>query len=465
MDVSPGGLLVERRDAEGAGKGLFATQSCPRSSTLFTIPAGAMINLRTLSPLYPAAGKLLLTANQMITLHLTLHMPREDGVSHDPGWGPYISTLPQDFESHPVTWAVRNHGGFASPTEEDLLSLLPPTILSALSGRVRLFMADWHAICQYTAAAPNIVSASSRTDLTSSDFRLENHNLLEDCLWAWLNVNTRCIYYQLDSATSAPENMTLCPILDFANHRPNNTHIVAVQPTSLFPPTPGSLGKGRHGLGGDYIFMSSSETPVHKDEELFLRYGSHSNRMLLVEYGFGNLWDEGECRDGKFGGEVDVQDMVEKLFAARGAVGRALKEVLETEGYWGDWTMHSQPVPAHPSYRLISALRLSQLAVDESEGEAFERALERWRAVLWGQEEQVSAENEQAWRDALLLMCERIAETATSGMAAVRERLPRERASGAGWTGWMLGNIERLWREEYEVAEAVASSVRGGVEF
>ena len=146
---------------------MFAVQSCPvstprfrfrddrtyssvqPSATLFTIPASAMINLRTLSPLYPAAGKLLLTANQMIPLHLVLHRPGEDGISRDPSWGPFISTMPRGFGSHPVTWAVRKRLGLATVLEEDLLSLLPPTTASAVNDRVRPFMADMKAICEY----------------------------------------------------------------------------------------------------------------------------------------------------------------------------------------------------------------------------------------------------------------------------------------------------------------------------
>lgn len=486
MDISPSGLLVERRDAKVAGKGLFALQSCPRSATLFTISASAMINLKTLSPLYPAAGKLLLTANQMITLHLMLHRPGDDGLSHDPAWGPYITTMPREFDSHPVTWAVRSQVRLATTLEQELLSLLPSRIVSVLNERVRLFLADWTAICKYSIAAPGIIARTSRHGLVSSAFHPDNHSLIEDCLWAWLNVNTRCIYYQLDPSPSAPENLTLCPVLDFANHRPNDTHIVPVLPSSLFPPSPGSFSKGRRNLGGDYMFISSSETPVNKDDELFLRYGSHSNRMLFVEYGFVNTWSKGACASGEFNGDVDLQDVVEEVLISKGAVGRLLREVLEEEGYWGysylfmyilrrpanifswpprnrDWTMHSQPKPAHPSYRLISALRLLHAIGNDMEEDKIDSVVERWRAVLWGQEEQISAKNEKAWRSTLIRICDQVAKTAKTGIESVQGR--SKQAEDPGWTGWVLGNIEMLWREECEVAEAVRRSVEAGTDF
>lgn len=170
-------------------------------------------------------------------------------------------------------------------------------------------------------------------------------------------VNTRCIYYQLDASPSAPDNLTLCPVLDFANHAPADTHIVPVLPSSIFPPTPGSKSRSM-GLGGDFMFLASSETPINKDEELFLEYGSHANRTLFVEYGFVNLWREGQCSDGTFCGEIDVQDIVEDLFNSKGAVGRSMKQVLEEEGYWGYNSVLVYIQSQLLTYYLVSAFRL-----------------------------------------------------------------------------------------------------------
>ena len=295
-------------------------------------------------------------------------------------------------------------------------------------------------------------------------------------------VNTRCIYYQLSPTPSAPENLTLCPVLDFANHAPENTHIIPVLPSTLFPATPGSSKRGNSGLAGDYMFIASSDTPVRKNEELYLRYGAHANRTLFVEYGFVSSWNEGDCREGNFNGEVDVQDIMEDLFASRGIVGQVLKDILEEEGYWGysyipcaypfctnifvcsfrqlarDWTMHSRPTPAYPSYRLISALRLLH-AVPGNTGREFEEACELWRSVLVGQAEIVSEENEKAWREGLLQICGKASTRAAMAIASCRSG-HLERPSN-----WVEKNVEMLWREEREVAEAVAASVRAGVDF
>ena len=109
-----------------------------------------MINLRTLSTVYGfSTTSPPLTAPQIISLHLLLHMPADEGISHDPAFGPYISTMPQDFDTHPVTWAVRNHFQRASTAEKTLLSSLPPIVSSALENQVRIFVADWDAVVEY----------------------------------------------------------------------------------------------------------------------------------------------------------------------------------------------------------------------------------------------------------------------------------------------------------------------------
>ena len=129
--------------------------------------------------------------------------------------------------------------------------------------------------------------------------------------------------------------------------------------------------------------------------------------------------------------------------------------------------MHSQPTPAHPSYRLMSALRMLHCVDDEAESKAppsMENAFERWRKVLYGQEEQISAAHEQAWRHTLSDICGQVEARAQAGLESIRDTL-REARAEVSWAGWMQMNVETLWREELEVARAVAESVKAGVEF
>ena len=131
-----------------------------------------------------------------------------------------------------------------------------------------------------------------------------------------------------------------------------------------------------------------------------------------------------------------------------------------------DWTIHSSPSPAHPSYRLVTALKLLNI-VDRGTTEPpprseSDRLLERWKDVVSGVAEVVSPENEQMWRNMLTDICEQVIERARVGLDAIA-RVQREGAPE--WIGWMRGNIRCLWQEELEVARAVAQSVKSGEEF
>lgn len=117
---------------------------------LFTIPAGAMVNVRTLSPHYPSdAGSTTLTATQLVSLHLALYRPEDGLQSKDPFFGPYISVLPQEFDSHPLTWLVKQQERKSKPVEDHLLQNLPPSTTTALAALATRYHTDWKAVCQY----------------------------------------------------------------------------------------------------------------------------------------------------------------------------------------------------------------------------------------------------------------------------------------------------------------------------
>ena len=104
--------------------------------------------------------------------------------------------------------------------------------------------------------------------------------------------------------------------------------------------------------------------------------------------------------------------------------------------------------------RLISALRLLHAIGNDMEEDKIDFVVGRWRAVLWGQEEQISTENEKAWRSTVLDICKRIAEKAKMEIQSVQQRARKTKSEDPSWARWMVGNIERLWREQLEVAEA-----------
>lgn len=116
----------------------------------------------------------------------------------------------------------------------------------------------------------------------------------------------------------------------------------------------------------------------------------------------------------------------------------------------------------------MAALRLYHI-IPESETvvpENSEELVDSWRRVLIGQQERVSETNETSWRETLLRICQRVEERARSGMKNLMVgEAALETDNRPEWLNWMLENIRLLWREELEVSEAVASSVRSGEEF
>ena len=133
----------------GAGYGLFAKNLIEPSSRLFTIPSSALLNSLTLSPHYPQTHPKL-TCTQYISLHLFLHRPVSGYPSPDPLFGPYISVLPKNFDSHPLTWLWRQQcGRTESNIEIQLLDALPSQIMLKLNRVLDLFKKDLTRIQDY----------------------------------------------------------------------------------------------------------------------------------------------------------------------------------------------------------------------------------------------------------------------------------------------------------------------------
>jgi hypothetical protein len=160
---------------DGAGYALYASKTILPSIALFTIPASAMLNISTLSHHYPSARPKL-TATQLISLHLCLHRPVDSQGSSDPLFGPYISTLPNNFDFHPLTWFCHDKG---REPESQLLSSLPPSVLDSLQQLAGRFYIDWKTICQYLVGLPGWVVTLSDIlrACKSKSFKFKEHEV------------------------------------------------------------------------------------------------------------------------------------------------------------------------------------------------------------------------------------------------------------------------------------------------
>ncbi|KAF9246536.1 hypothetical protein BU15DRAFT_85291 [Melanogaster broomeanus] len=360
----------------------------------------------TLKQHYPPEGRVIraLTAVQFISMHLFLWRPKADEDSGDPHFGPYISILPRNFDSHPLTWL---RGQIVTSHHGTLLQGLPPSVLVALHQLHSRLWADW---CKMQQKTP-LVSKRPTSDLEMPD-------AVMDFLWAWLN---------------GKPSSHMTPV-------PSNADIWNGAPVK-------SIGDGLK-------FISPENAMIQEGDEIHLTYGSHSNKTLFVEYGFVNSFHE----DG-FHGEVDVTDVIEELIFKDLQRWRGVSQIIQNI-YKRNWTLHSTSDGAQPSWRLITALRLHHLAVDVCSTK--DDNIQGWRDVVAGKRERISDDNERAWRETVVLLCDVLISRAEHHFVSSSTKHIDE---GDGWIKWTQENIRALWREELFVASAVKQSVLRGDEF
>lgn len=123
------------------------------SEQLFAIPSTALINVATLAAHYPSSSSL--SPTQLISLHLFISRPMNGHDSDDAVFGPFISILPREFDSHPLTWMVRRK---VDNSGSPLLELLPPSITSALTALRKRFFKDWDIISKYNVSTQILAS-------------------------------------------------------------------------------------------------------------------------------------------------------------------------------------------------------------------------------------------------------------------------------------------------------------------
>jgi len=211
-----------------------------------------------------------------------------------------------------------------------------------------------------------------------------------------------------------------------------------------------------HKFGHDFTLLSPSVSVTSPDTELFLKYGSHPNLTLFTEYGF---------VDPSSDGEVMLDWVVEALFKLKGHVGLWMKDILIAERYWGDWTLHSTPTTAYPSYRLITALRLYHIFSEDVNDVPPDpdHLVDIWRDTTVGKRDAISEENESRWRLTLECLCNDLVRDAKGGLTRVRDIQTPDHENG--WLGFVKVSIETLWREEIDVGCAVLKSLKEGADF
>ncbi|KAN0060838.1 hypothetical protein ACQY0O_007497 [Thecaphora frezii] len=450
----------------------------------------------------------------------------------------FAQTLPQRFDTVPLFWHVYSRSASASAAGSGsdgatpslgqlmnhaasleqykarfytaLLSALPRHSLHLLWDIRRRFDADWASVCGLMRDSPWVLclptrapslspSSSPSSSPSASTAPLAGVALptLSDFLWAWLSVNSRCIYFPLSLSTHS-DNLTMAPLLDMANH----TSLAAVECKVRY-----DVKKGLE----LYAPPASARSPamgtrgLRKGDECFITYGAHSNAALLAEYGFvlppsSEEGEEGEeCMANRYC-EVAVDQEVEGLFEEQGQQGRRKMELLRERGYWSDFTLHPTPSPAHPSYRLVPALRLLAipLASPTLDTPPITKAprlshptpsskrrprgaptppqrstveLDMWESTLTGHAPLVSVENEAEAHMYLVKLCDRVAQAydrprrGIEQAAKVLDELGPE--AGEEWEALKaaLDAVRQLVMEEVRIVQHVREAALRGEEW
>lgn len=325
---------LEVKDVPGSGRGLYANAPITRNERLIRIPPSYLLNFSTVlahilkhnpecqvpssvpqNLHVPAAKKdavgqiysdlkletlLSLSSFQIVSLFLVLEKSR----GKDSFWKPFIDMLPpiEELDLCPLVWKAM---GF--PAADELWRMLPR-------------LARKHS---------ESVLARYEKDLGVVEALLKDSALFNEqsFLWAWLCINSRCLYMEIPQAKDSADNFTMAPYVDFLNHLSEDQCGIKID----------SLGF--------HVFTSTSYQP---DDELYFSYGPHSNEFLLCEYGFTldyNKWNY-----------VDITHFISILFSSEQA------EFLKAKGYCGDYTVNSEGM----SFRCEVALATLQELLPKS---------------------------------------------------------------------------------------------------
>ncbi|GJJ12403.1 hypothetical protein Clacol_006645 [Clathrus columnatus] len=333
---------------------------------------------------------------------------QEEGFEPDPTYGPYLAMFPSDFAGHPLSWLILG-------THQTLLDYMPPSVKRDVHKVASRFEKDWAAVSRYIDYLSGKHSTFIPSSYTLWSRTANQETKSERYLWAWLNV-------------------------DLANHSSLKHQTTDKTP---FP-----------------TFYSPLQTTLQAGDQIYLKYGSHSNSTLFTEYGF---IEKGYPN----GGQVDVQDMIEDQFRVLGDLGDWMESLLKNFNFWGDWVLYDSPPPASPSYRLLPALRLLKLSdtfppniVKANDPFSFSADLHVWRDTIYGEQDVVSMSNEDAVWHFLLSICDSVKSRAEKGLKNLKG-LEFE-GNPPGWYAYAVECVEQLWLEELQVAEAVAQAVKSG---
>ncbi|GAO14862.1 uncharacterized protein UV8b_04101 [Ustilaginoidea virens] len=284
------------RPLPGRGIGIVATRDLKKDEDILTVPVCLLRSLAN-TPAHVTRSLNGATTHAVLATSLCLETGAEFAI-----WRAVLPTRREIRTCMPLSWPPQ------------LQNLLPPAARRLLDRQRAKFDRDW------------ALASAAHPSLRRPDF-----------LYAWLLVNSRTFYHTTPLTETLPreDHMVLQPVADLFNHSPLLGCRVAF----------------------DAACFTITTTHAHREgDELFIRYGAHSNDFLLVEYGFTLPGAANPCD------EVCLDPYLCPLLSAQ------QREQLEEVGFWGKYMLDSETA----CYRTQIALRVLCLSDH------------RWRDVLDG---------------------------------------------------------------------------------
>lgn len=152
----------------------------------------------------------------------------------------YLQMVPKNYDNMPICWDIDD---------------VPVELREKVQEQRKVLLNDYKTTCGLLKDGSTTV-----TDSTQIPFQLYQ--------WAWLTVNTRCLYTQISPHSS--QNITLSPVIDLLNHTADNSKACVMKWDIL-------QGMSIH---------TGPDVSYEPGDEIFITYGHHPNSFLAIEYGF-----------------------------------------------------------------------------------------------------------------------------------------------------------------------------------
>ncbi|XP_013774095.1 SET domain-containing protein 4-like isoform X2 [Limulus polyphemus] len=224
------------------GRGLMACESVSAGQVIVSLPRNLLITSETVKRSYLLP--LLQLYNKELTPEetLSIFVMCEKARGQKSPWLQYFDIIPE-FYSTPAYFS------------QEAIKELPYSLQENVQIQICCLQRSYQKLKGLLLQIENFFP-EVKGQLTFKDYR-----------WAWFTVNTRCVYLRAACKGENEGSFALAPFLDLLNH---SSHV--------------QVKAGMNQENNCYEIVTL--TPFSKYSQVFINYGNHDNRRLLLEYGF-----------------------------------------------------------------------------------------------------------------------------------------------------------------------------------